>query len=615
MTVFSHIPDCLSWEDAFHLTSEERLELVRRLAEEGPGAIDRFLEERKEQGGLGAHFEDVKRRMEAFAAERRRRLLEEFEERRKRAEAESGQKLVTVSEAKKSAEERLRELLASRDAELRGALLGGDLVRLTLSASPGEERKRGPIDVLLGFILGILAAIGRVWRSFLSFLGLRRRARRTTIAAFRGLAGTYAEIEGRVGLALRSSDDVRSLVRQRMGQLRAGDRFSLWWRKLLGLEDDESILRRFIEDEVEKGLTEKEREMMRQREELEKNLAGLDERRRAEEAETQGELDRIEREREAAIKRLRELASNAPRERLRQEVVEDLLASGLVRETEGNITITHRLIDRFADLVLAAETKSARSGKRSGFGRTAEGEGDYERSPLLSREDMSRMDIAESLVSARLNHPRVKHMFDDDVIIHREIRSAVTHAVLVMDASASMEENGRILAAKRAVLALHSAVKRSNPRNIVDVLVMRTDVRRIDLLEAWNLKPRGFTNTGRALRMASDLLEREGKDRQLLYLVTDGLPEAHTEGGEDLAGFPEKAMRSALDSSRRLRSLPGAYFVQVLLEAKDPTYVEAAESIASQGKGRVLRVDPGDLAQRSLAEFSRATRQWQEIPA
>lgn len=47
--------------------------------------------------------------------------------------------------------------------------------------------------------------------------------------------------------------------------------------------------------------------------------------------------------------------------------------------------------------------------------------------------------------------------------------SSDMHAVMLVDISGSMEENGRLEAAKRSVLALLYAIKRDNPRNKVDM--------------------------------------------------------------------------------------------------------------------------------------------------
>lgn len=159
-------------------------------------------------------------------------------------------------------------------------------------------------------------------------------------------------------------------------------------------------------------------------------------------------------------------------------------------------------------------------------------------------------------------------------------------------------------AAKRATLALHHAVKAKNPRNRVDLLLMDTSLAKATLREVWEAQPRGFTNTGAALRLARGLCERRG--RTLVYLVTDGLPEAYTKEGQDVAGHPKKAMAYAKEQARLLRRERGlAGFVMLLLEPKDELYVKAAEELAREAGGRVVPVDPGKLAATLLRSFER----------
>src|SRR5438552_2487618 len=125
----------------------------------------------------------------------------------------------------------------------------------------------------------------------------------------------------------------------------------------------------------------------------------------------------------------------------------------------------------------------------------------------------------------------------------RSARSAsALHVVLVVDRSGSMEENGRMDAAKRAALALQHAVRARNPRNRVDLFLMDTSVKSASLRDVWETTPRGFTNHGAALRLAREAVRRRRSDRALVYVITDGLPEAYTRDGDDVAGHPDKAM-------------------------------------------------------------------------
>ena len=158
-------------------------------------------------------------------------------------------------------------------------------------------------------------------------------------------------------------------------------------------------------------------------------------------------------------------------------------------------------------------------------------------------------------------------------------------------------------AAKRAALALHHAVRARNPRNRVDLLLMDTSVRTATLRDVWETAPRGFTNHGAALRLAREAVRRRRSDRALVYVITDGLPEAFTKDGQDVAGHPEKAMAYAKEQARLLKRERVAGFVMLLLEPKDERYVKAARELAKEAGGRVMDVDPQELARALLKTF------------
>jgi hypothetical protein len=71
-----------------------------------------------------------------------------------------------------------------------------------------------------------------------------------------------------------------------------------------------------------------------------------------------------------------------------------------------------------------------------------------------------------------------------------------------------------------------------------------------------------------------------------------------------VAGHPDKAMAYAKEQARLLareRTVSG--FVMLLLEPRDEMYVKAAETLAKEAKGRVLAVDPDELARTLLRQF------------
>ena len=215
------------------------------------------------------------------------------------------------------------------------------------------------------------------------------------------------------------------------------------------------------------------------------------------------------------------------------------------------------------------------------------------------------MDIVSSMVNARLAHPSYKHIYDSDIITHRDIRSTISHVVLIFDKSGSMEENDRIQAAKRSVLALYKAVKHRNPRNIVDFIAFDSTVQVMDILQAWHSTPSGFTNTGEALSTAYELIRDSQADRKLIYLITDGLPEAYTDPrtGAPRAGDLEKSLSIAVREAKKLKRIPRLKLTLILLEPEEEIYTEAAKTIAKAVDGDVIVTDPNELATEMLMDY------------
>jgi uncharacterized protein with von Willebrand factor type A (vWA) domain len=215
----------------------------------------------------------------------------------------------------------------------------------------------------------------------------------------------------------------------------------------------------------------------------------------------------------------------------------------------------------------------------------------------------------DTVLRARTRHPKVRHIQDDDVIVHREARSSRAHVVVIFDHSNSMEANERLEAAKRVCLVLHRALREDDPDHRIDLVAMGTGVRRVDLATCWAAQPHGFTNQGAALREARRLLDTSDADRRLVYMITDGLPEARTlPDGRDVADRVDACLPDALAAAKQLRDMSGVRVLILQLETKDPKYLEAAGKVAKAAGGRVVGLDPKELAKTLLVDLRMATR-------
>ncbi|HLE96509.1 MAG TPA: VWA domain-containing protein, partial [Candidatus Thermoplasmatota archaeon] len=499
---------------------------------------------------------------------------------------------------------------ATRAEAGRAAVASSELVRLLEDAAdprrlPWWRRAAAFLRRLLRAIVAVLLAPLR-W--LLSALGVTRRAAvrpvgKTTLLGRLGTGGPGLAVPLEDALAL--SPQFRRAVRSRVRALGARERMRALWERMLGREDYASLVARLVEREVAEDRARRESAARQKEDEFAHRLEDiLEAERRAAEGREEA-LRRVELQAEEDARRLDEMLREEPVRAAAREVGERLEEAGLVsRDARGELRATLRLVERFAEVFYAEASRRSRPTAGRAAGPYVDGTGNVVREPLRSSMDVSHMDTVATLVNARMRHPRVRHLYDDDVVVHREERETLDHVVIVFDRSGSMEEHGRLDAAKRAVLALHQAVRRGSRRNLVDIVAMDTHVARVDLVGVWDSSPRGFTNTGGALRLARELLRRSPGARGLVYLVTDGLPEAYTApDGVDVAGHPDESMKYALTEARRLRLELGVEVVQILLEPKDPRYVQAAEKLRRELGGRVVALAPKDLAATLVGEF------------
>jgi len=615
------LPDCEAAADlSVELTDAERAELVQRLFEEGPGALERFVKEKQAQGDSSiakavARFrsllEDQSRRVrERLDEEHSRRMAEERAETEKRSRRFSDEEMQALER-----ERRLRDELGSILAE---GLLAVPLDKL-ISAAPPERPEPGGWLARLGrairaFFASIAAAFRRFWHWLRRKLGLEkgtpatRPAKGGLLIELPSLEGTLSGLDAKFEGAFLTSPDLKKGIEARIEReagpwrrlrFRMARRFSQRSYARMAKEAFQRQLDRLLS--LRKKEADKERDELEKRiEELRKQRSGLEQGLRSKEAEMESERDRL-------LRDMGRRASAEPEKKVLEKVEEDLGRSGMVsRDAAGNLQITARLVDRFAEIALAGELRNLPSKYSFALGRTPVQQGTFERDRLRTVDEVSRLDLVESLMAARLSHPKDRHLTEEDVRVNRELTGSTLHVVLVFDKSSSMDENRRIQAAKKAVLALFKAVKRKDRRNLVDLVGFDTEVRPMDLVQVWESRPAGFTNTGEALKVARELVEKSSQDLKIIYLITDGFPEAYTENGRGVAGDNARSLAFALVEAAGLSRVRNVRLVHILLEPREKVFVEAAEKIVAAARGKLITTDPNRLAADMLMDYSGA---------
>lgn len=590
------LPDCREHLDAFFLTPEQRRELLMLLAERGEAGIDEFVRRHaKGDPRFAKRIQRIRERLLREAEELRRRLHSDYDLRR---EGER-QRAEAVLERLRAEQERL-------DAERRRLDIGlPDELRRRVQELPVIQFATTPAR--LPWWKRLYNWLWRVLRAIVLFITYPFRRKhhpgpaKMIAIGVPGVTGVDIELEMDLETALRSNPDLRRRIRRGMGDTFAA-RTRRMWRILLGIEDYATVAKEIMEQQARLAAEDRARQAQAQRKQLSDALDRDAKEQQERERLLKEELERLDAAEREEERRLRETLDRRPLDEAKRLVASELEAAGLLERLEGRLRLTGRFLDTFAGLVYTEESRGISRTRESALGTSIEGEGVLEKTRILSHAETSHMDTVGSLVNARTHHPHVRHLLEEDVVVYREQRASQTHIVIVVDQSLSMEENDRITAAKRAALALYHQTRRKGSRHKIDFILMETSVHRASLAEVWEAKPRGFTNVARALQVANEILSNSRANRRILFLVTDGLPEAITIDGKDVAAKPDEAMVHALRQAARLRRVNGLSFSIVLLEAKDPLFVAAAEKVARKSGGRVTRVDPGELARSLLVQ-------------
>ena len=611
------LPECDVFDDNLVLSYHENIELITKLVEEGPEYLDRFVEDQeKKDSTIARYIKSLRKRLEKQAEkireERKRGYLKKMKVLQKKREThikEAHDEAIQLSEEQMALQDRLNMILEN-------ALLGDDFVKLVIDTPLVIEEEEVSFGRrILTKIINFFKVIGRTIKRF--FMWLKRKLgfgkeleeeelaykKPTLLLSFPSISGSFKDIDSKFGNALLTSPNLREEMEKSMMRGKRFRRSRLSWRrkfrKMRYVED----ARKAFYDRLEKKMQKKAQKVKTKREALSKKAKDLKVKEKKVKDETKKEEERLKGQREREEKQIKEQLESKPKERAKDKVMEKLEYSGFITREGEELQITAQLVDRFADIVFTAEIQNLPMAYHAIYG-ASEVEGIYERGKLRMVDEISRMDIVESMVNARIHHPYDKHLYEDDIVTYRDLRGANNHVVLMFDKSGSMDENKRIEAAKKAILALYKAVKERNPRNVVDLVAFDTEVKVMDLLGVWKSEAKGFTNTGEAIKMARNLLQESSADRKLVYLITDGLPEAYTEDGKVYSGDTDKSLSYALKQAKELSYVQDVHLTMILLEQKEKIYIDAAQKIVSASNGKAVAVEPQELAAEMIMDFA-----------
>ncbi len=610
------LPDCSRGVyTPFRLSAREKRELVKNLAEKGFQGIDEFLSKDRKEGAVKDRLDELRKKMESeldnIRLHRRRSLddqIRQLTEQGKFGSRETDDGLMEESTFRRRSSEMIR-----------GEVLANDLIQTLEGQYQPEERVER-----VGILRRIWSAIRRFFRRILSailrfFRRLFRRDRKESGKAgrsrrkgaislpFPSLDRDLRRWEEKMDRDLEKDKHLQKAVNQRLSRKTgmSSDRIEMkrsvdpeWYRNEAKKILEEEV--RDTADATEKDIEEKLREGKKAKEEWGRK-----------EKERRNKALELERAFDKEMKEKERTLEDMTKEEMKKELTSTLKNMGFLqksyeKELEGAAQeweITQALVEKFSEFIYS-EIMEQRRNVRDQRGSRVSDAGVYEKAKLRMISEESRMDILQTIVNSRMNHPNTRGIDHHDMTVLKEVTTSEVLGIIIMDISGSMEENMRMEAAKRSVLALTQAIKRDNPRNRVDIIALSTRAQPISLKEVMTVEPRGFTNHQEAIALARSILDNSRADRNLLFLITDGLPEAYTDNdGKAVAGDLDRSMKLAIKEASGLLRYSNLSFNIFLLEPEDQDFIDSARKIAKAGEGNVIIADPRQLADRVLGSY------------
>ena len=220
------------------------------------------------------------------------------------------------------------------------------------------------------------------------------------------------------------------------------------------------------------------------------------------------------------------------------DFIEELKRRGYLRTKQGAIEITARteraIRQRSLEEVFRQLRKSGRGEHKTPFA----GKGDErlpETRPWQFGDDPHLMDVTGTLSNSfRRSGIDAWNLVEEDFAVYETDHMTHQSTVLLIDLSHSMVLYGedRIMPARKTAMALAELIMRRYRHDTLDIVAFGNDAWEVSVKDLPYLTVGPYyTNTRAGLERARDILMRRKNRNRQIFLVTDGKPSCHIEGG------------------------------------------------------------------------------------
>ncbi len=302
------------------------------------------------------------------------------------------------------------------------------------------------------------------------------------------------------------------------------------------------------------------------------------------------------------------------------DFIEELKNRGLIERDDetGTVQITAKAERGLRERSLEEIFSQLRKGGRGGHKTPFAGAGDErlpETRPFSFGDDLRNLDVTGTLSNAfRRGGLGEFSLSEDDFEVFETDHHASVATVLMIDLSHSMVLYGedRITPARKTALALAELITTRYPKDTLDIVAFGNEAWEVEMKDLPYLQVGPFhTNTRAGLERARDILRRRKNRNKQIFMITDGKPSAHFEGGrlyKNAYGLDRKIVNKVLDEAAICRR--EGVRITTFMIARDPYLQNFVRLLTEANQGRAYYASLNDLGGFIFEDYVRNRRKF-----
>lgn len=301
------------------------------------------------------------------------------------------------------------------------------------------------------------------------------------------------------------------------------------------------------------------------------------------------------------------------------DFVEELKKQGYIAEKEG----IHILTSKGSRKIRSDMLRKIFSGLKpdaSGFHESNKSGRGVDKLGELKKfefgDQISNIDLTSTLKNAFLkSDPNNYRLGEEDIDVFETEHISSCSTVLMIDISHSMILYGedRITPAKEVALALSELILTKYPKDKLNIVIFGDDAHEITVRDLPFLTVGPFhTNTKAGLRLARQILRKNGNVNKQIFMITDGKPSAlFTDDGriyKNSFGLDPKIVNKTLDEAVACRK--DKIKITTFMIAQDYYLVRFIEEFTKANNGKAYYSDLDNLGQNIFVDYLKNRRKF-----